>query len=97
MHKDAVADDVTVLVVDLLEVVDVERGEGDRPAVRPAWAKLARGVLIEPAPVEQAGERVGPRLAAQALEQTARSGARERAATTAIAEIETITSTQRPG
>ena len=69
VHEGAVADDVPVLVVDLLEMVDVEGGEGDRPAVAPGAGQLARGVLIEPAAVEQAGERVGARLAAQSLEQ----------------------------
>ena len=80
MDEGTVADDVAVLVVDLLEVVDVEGGEGDRPAVAAGVGQFARGVLIEPAPVEQAGKRIGPspRCAAARAEPRCETRARAR-------------------
>jgi hypothetical protein len=61
VSQNAVLDHVPVLVVDQLETVDVERRERDRPAVARGVGELARCVLVEPAPVEQAGEGVGSR------------------------------------
>ena len=69
VDEDPVADHVAVLVVDLLEVVDVERGKRDLSSIAPGVGQLACRVLIEPAAIEQVGERVGPCLAPQVLEK----------------------------
>src|ERR1019366_8416680 len=67
--EDPVADLVTPLVVDGLEVVDVERGKRDRAVLSPGVRELERRALVEAASVEQPGERVYSGLCCQLGEQ----------------------------
>ena len=59
--QQGVAELVTGPVVDLLEVVAVDHEQAQRTALRVGRGKPAVQQLLEPAPVEQAGQRVGHR------------------------------------
>ena len=54
-----VAGRVAVAVVDLLEVVDVDHQRRERLAAAAGAGELVARALLERAPVEQAGERIG--------------------------------------
>ena len=60
-------------VVDDLEVIEVADDEADRLAAAARAAELVDHELLEAAPVEQAGERVGSRRLAEARDQTVRA------------------------
>ena len=59
--QDAVADGVTVGVVDLLEVVDVQEQAGERARVALRQRDRLRGASVEPAAVEHARQPVARR------------------------------------
>ena len=59
---------VAVLVVDVLEVVEVEQHERERPAVPGAARDRHLEQAVEAAPVVETGERVVPRVVAQHVE-----------------------------
>ena len=62
-HRErAVAGLVALLVVDALEVVQVERDDREREVVARGAGGLGDEALLEPAAVQQAGERVGAGL-----------------------------------
>ena len=63
--QDLVADAVTMLVVDRLEVVDVEQHQGKRSSVPPCPGELEADPLLEMAAVPAAGQSVGTRHAFQ--------------------------------
>ena len=92
-----VAGVVAPLVVDALEVVDVEEDHGDRAAVAPGARQLDLGALVEAAPVQQAGERVGPAPRSASCASSARLRRTRIVVTTTRTEADTITSSQRPG
>jgi hypothetical protein len=60
---------VAPLVVDALEIVDVERDDGDRMALASGVCQFDRRAFLEAAPVQQTGECVRPRLAGKPHEQ----------------------------
>ena len=61
LAQDVVPDDMTLLVVDLLEPVEVEEDERNG-LVSPCRVEQLVQVLVERALVGEAGERVAPRL-----------------------------------
>ena len=65
--QQAVAGGVTAGVVDLLEVVDVEEGEGQRQAVPRRVGPLALHLLLERPVVAEAGQRIAQRFRSRAL------------------------------
>ena len=70
----AVADGMPLAVVDRLEAVDVEVGEGEVVRVTAAALDLARRGEQEGAPIGDAGELVGERLLPEARHQAAQLG-----------------------
>ena len=60
---------VAVLLVEVLEAVDVDHDEADRPVAAASALELELRDLLQPAPVEQAGVRVGPRGVGEPADQ----------------------------
>ena len=63
LREDAVADRVAVAVVDLLEVVDVEKAEREREALLLRLVQVVLEALVEVAVVPEPRQRVGERQA----------------------------------
>ena len=62
LEQELVADAVSVDVVDLLEVVEVEHDQADRVVLRRRAHELLPNAIVERAVVVEAGQRIGRRL-----------------------------------
>ncbi len=67
--EQVVAGAVARSVVELLETVEVEQGDGQAGAAAPGPLDLQRKLLLPAPPVTDAGERVGARFGPQPVDQ----------------------------